>query len=78
MLSTSIKFPVAAGNSDPYNATELSFPARNERRGASLRTDMDPGTTNEVHPMAYAARQSIPAIPAIRIQEDMPTSNNGR
>ena len=71
MLSTSIKFPIAAGKSETYhyNATVPS------KRGGEIK-DVDPGTTDEVHPMDYAARQSIPET--IRIQEDMSTSKKGR
>ena len=54
---------------DHYNATVPS------KRGGEIK-DVDPGTTDEVHPMDYAARQSIPET--IRIQEDMSTSKKGR
>ena len=72
MLSTSIKFLIAAGNSetDHYNTTVPS-----NERGDEIK-DVDQGTTDEVHPTAYAARQSIPET--IRIQEDMSTSKKGR
>lgn len=70
MLSTSIKFPIAAGNSET-----TTTPQYHRSEGGEIK-DVDPGTTDEVHPMDYAARQSIPET--IRKQEDMSTSKKGR
>ena len=73
MLSTSIKFPIGRELRDHYNATVPSFPARIEQWGEIK--DVDSGTADEVHPTNYAARRSTPAM---RIQENMSMSNNGR
>lgn len=70
MISTSIKFPIAAGNSET-----TTTPQHHRSEGGEIK-DVDPGTTDEVHPTDYAARQSIPET--IRIQEDMSTSKKGR
>lgn len=70
MLSTSIKFPIAAGNSET-----TTTPQHHRSEGGEIK-DVDPGTTDEVHPTDYAARQSIPET--IRKQEDMSTSKKGR
>lgn len=70
MLSTSIKSPIAAGNSET-----TTTPQYHRSEGGEIK-DVDPGTTDEVHPTDYAARQSIPET--IRKQEDMSTSKKGR
>ena len=81
MLSTSIKFPIVAGNSETTTTPQYhrSQPARNERWGEIKDVERPGhGTTNEVHPMAYTMTDARQSIPAICIQEDMLRSKNGR